>query len=36
MSFGVAGVLGADVDGFESAAGAGDELLDLELGVGQE
>jgi hypothetical protein len=36
MSLGVAGVLGANVDGFEGAAGASHELLDLELGIGQE
>src|SRR5260221_1646981 len=35
-SLGVAGVFGAHVDRFERTAGTGDELLDLQLGFGQE
>jgi hypothetical protein len=36
VPFGFAGVVGAHVDGLERAAGAGDELLDLQLGLGEE
>src|SRR5437773_5457465 len=35
-SFGFAGALRGDVDRFEGAAGAGHELLHLQLGLGEE
>jgi hypothetical protein len=35
-SLGVSGFIGTDVDRFEGTAGAGDELLDLQLGPGEQ